>query len=58
MPRRRGAEAVDDLDLQAGSDVRVSTLERYVAALGRQLDLRTLPRIQARASEPPAKGTP
>jgi len=30
--------------LEAGSDVRVSTLEKYVAAIGLQLDLGTLPR--------------
>jgi transcriptional regulator with XRE-family HTH domain len=37
--------------LEAGSDVRVSTLEKYVAAIGMQLDFRAVPRVQ-RASRP------
>jgi transcriptional regulator with XRE-family HTH domain len=34
--------------LEAGSDVRVSTLEKYVAAMGMQLNFRAVPRRQAR----------
>jgi len=30
--------------VEAGSDVRVSTLEKYVAAMGMQLDFRAVPR--------------
>ncbi|MCG8553678.1 MAG: helix-turn-helix domain-containing protein [Proteobacteria bacterium] len=33
--------------LEAGSDVRVSTLEKYVAAIGMQLDFRAVPRSRA-----------
>ncbi|MFW5877355.1 MAG: helix-turn-helix domain-containing protein [Myxococcota bacterium] len=33
--------------LEAGSDVRVSTLEKYVAAMGMQLDFRAVPRPRA-----------
>jgi len=37
--------------LEAGSDVRVSTLEKYVAAIGLQLDFRTVERSRARSSK-------
>jgi len=33
--------------LEAGSDVRLSTLEKYVAALGMELDLSVVPRDAA-----------
>ena len=35
--------------LEAGADVRVSTLEKYVAAIGYQLDFRARPRPTDRA---------
>jgi transcriptional regulator with XRE-family HTH domain len=33
--------------LEAGSDVRISTLEKYVAAIGMQLDFRAVPLSRA-----------
>ncbi len=50
---RMGTSASIVSRLEAGSDVRISTLEKYSAALGVRLDIRVLP-ASARISRAPA----